>query len=63
MMVIVMVMAGGLQHMAACCLAGTESRIGEAEAVSDAPPSGHCQEPADPHDPARLHPRSYRSRS
>ena len=42
---------GGFQHMAACCLAGTGSRIGEAEAVSDAPLSGHCQEPADPHKP------------
>lgn len=46
---------GGIQQMAACCLAGTESWNREAEAVSDAPPSGHCQEPADPPPPPNPH--------
>lgn len=44
----VVVVVVGIQQMAACCLAGTEWWSGEAEAVSDVPPSGHCQEPTDP---------------
>lgn len=37
---------GGIQQMAACCLAGTQSWSREAEAVSDIPASGHCRKPA-----------------
>ncbi len=42
------VMVGGIQQMATCCLAGTQTWSGEDEAVSDVPPSGHCQKPTNP---------------
>lgn len=42
------VVVGGIQQMAACCLAGTQSWSEEAEGVSDDPLSGHCQELSDP---------------
>lgn len=52
---------GVIQQMAVCCLAGTQSWSGEAEAVSDVPPSGHCQEPY-PCSPPPQQPQSQKLR-